>query len=500
MLMRRLLCSSLILVSLLLFDLVPSLTPPPTALLSYVANVAIAADISTSPESSPSTSLLQNQRQVAIRITGLTYDSSTDSYTLFLSIGSPELVRRLFIKVEEEGGADVFEESVTLSGRQTIQPEFSGASLKPGGKYNLKIIATDWRDELILLPESESGISQGDESILALRSFTHSPPQTESFQFEIRAVNSDFENDQLHIRLEIPELTRDMTYSGFIRNRDGEEIASFGDDERLLTQPLITTELPLQMKQQRAEQEYDVTVTLKIANAPDSQGAEATYEFTITPPPPPGMGQRISAALANNQYITASIVFMMASTLAFYIYRRRKPRVDESFVRPPMDHTRHFSREEVANQLAAAQRPHRTVAPDGVEERSKLSSASDPSRASKNKSSDGWYNSHPRQHRVIFSITQAPENVSLLRETIIHFPCLIGRKNADIDIAGDSLISRHHVKIMINDGRPYLIDLGSRNGTFIGERRLEPNMPFAIDETVTIRLGKHTYCQLTIDY
>jgi DNA-binding winged helix-turn-helix (wHTH) protein len=64
---------------------------------------------------------------------------------------------------------------------------------------------------------------------------------------------------------------------------------------------------------------------------------------------------------------------------------------------------------------------------------------------------------------------------------------LIGR-DGDVAVWLESpTISRHHARLQVTAGRTTIEDLGSKNGTFVRERRLEG--PLALADGDTIRLG-----------
>jgi DNA-binding winged helix-turn-helix (wHTH) protein len=57
-----------------------------------------------------------------------------------------------------------------------------------------------------------------------------------------------------------------------------------------------------------------------------------------------------------------------------------------------------------------------------------------------------------------------------------------------IDSAG---VSRRHARVVIREGRATLEDLGSKNGTFLGERRLEA--PASLEDGDIFRLGREIF-------
>lgn len=69
----------------------------------------------------------------------------------------------------------------------------------------------------------------------------------------------------------------------------------------------------------------------------------------------------------------------------------------------------------------------------------------------------------------------------------VQLPAVIGRsRNSDV-ILGHRLISRRHCEVFESDGLLMLRDLGSLNGTFVGQTRLaEQAMPLAPGEQFSV--------------
>ena len=66
----------------------------------------------------------------------------------------------------------------------------------------------------------------------------------------------------------------------------------------------------------------------------------------------------------------------------------------------------------------------------------------------------------------------------------------LGRHPELVDIViDDDRVSKRHVRIATQDGRFYLEDLNSMNGTFLDNRRLSPFSPARLDYGASIRLG-----------
>ena len=68
---------------------------------------------------------------------------------------------------------------------------------------------------------------------------------------------------------------------------------------------------------------------------------------------------------------------------------------------------------------------------------------------------------------------------------------VLGRGEVDIQL-GDGYLSRRHVKLAVTDAGVSITDLGSSNGTFIGEERLAPDTPVDLAEGASFRAGQTT--------
>lgn len=75
-----------------------------------------------------------------------------------------------------------------------------------------------------------------------------------------------------------------------------------------------------------------------------------------------------------------------------------------------------------------------------------------------------------------------------------QFPYSIGREDCDLTIA-DRHISRKHAQLLFENGRFYVEDMGSSNGTFVNEAPLaaQKRTPLSVDAGVRIRIGKTTH-------
>jgi EmrB/QacA subfamily drug resistance transporter len=64
---------------------------------------------------------------------------------------------------------------------------------------------------------------------------------------------------------------------------------------------------------------------------------------------------------------------------------------------------------------------------------------------------------------------------------------IIGREGADIAVEGDTEMSRRHARLRVEGGRVLVEDLGSTNGTYVGDRRIAS--PVWLDSDTELKLG-----------
>src|ERR1700693_3799197 len=64
---------------------------------------------------------------------------------------------------------------------------------------------------------------------------------------------------------------------------------------------------------------------------------------------------------------------------------------------------------------------------------------------------------------------------------------IIGRKGADIAVEGDTEMSRRHARLRVEGERVLVEDLGSTNGTYVGDRRI--TSPVWLDSDAELKLG-----------
>ena len=69
---------------------------------------------------------------------------------------------------------------------------------------------------------------------------------------------------------------------------------------------------------------------------------------------------------------------------------------------------------------------------------------------------------------------------------------IIGREGADIAVEGDTEMSRRHARLRVESGRVLVEDLGSTNGTYVGDRRITSPVWLDSDTELTLGLSRMT--------
>lgn len=64
---------------------------------------------------------------------------------------------------------------------------------------------------------------------------------------------------------------------------------------------------------------------------------------------------------------------------------------------------------------------------------------------------------------------------------------------ASVRVSGNHGISRRHLRLSVRDGAYLIEDLGSTNGTFLGDERLEPGVPREIGDGTVVRIADEDF-------
>lgn len=415
-----------------------------TSILPWAGALLLLLTVALAP-GCPGAAAAQTSPPLVVLITGPDYSPTDNIYKVTVSASSPQLVYRLVVSVEDADAGTVaiapFE--VNLGGFPSRQFELDGAVFKAERKYLLKVQGVDLNGNLIQKPGDSHGQDLAEQYILASKEFTHLPPEGPQFGFKIDSVNVDYTAGAMVLMLSGVGSAPVLKYDGFIVDDTGQRVGDI--PEELFRGLAVSFPLPRAMKEAVAEHEYKVILNLYTR---DNQQAQQVYEgLKLLPPPKPSLGQRISAALAQNPLIALAIVAVLAVVTTAVILTGKKGRHDlPPIQRPPVDHT----------------------------------------------------SSGPRfvqRSRLRVRVVQAPGSERGSEKTITSFPCVIGRDKSCTIRIEDSRLSRQHLEVDLRSGQFFVTDT-STNGSFINGERLRQGATTRISGAVSIRLGDQTVIEL----
>jgi len=94
---------------------------------------------------------------------------------------------------------------------------------------------------------------------------------------------------------------------------------------------------------------------------------------------------------------------------------------------------------------------------------------------------------------VQFTVRHQKDADYYLEKSFTGDVILIGRDEANDLVLKDKrkTVSRKHAEIRLDDGIYFLMDMGSRNGTYINDHKLNPEQPYAIEHGTEIAIGEY---------
>jgi len=400
---------------------------------------------------------------VELSLDSLRPDAS-GSLVLTLEVTSLEQVGQVEVNVLEDG---VLVSRYTATDITPLLPiALETADLEPGAQYAIEVTADG--------PDGVAIKNDRGEAVLLDHSFRYDPNvETVQAEVKIEPVRVDEDRDLLLVGVKTQNGQAIQSYEISLVNEQSsiEVFHAAGllpDANGMLTVPLATI----------GEGSYTILLT-----ANDGSGTAVTTaeynDVAYTPPPPPappGLGARLSRALAQFWYISVLIVLIVLGVVGWLMFRSRQEKLVTG---TPVLQGRGI---KSAGQQDAL---HNTMLFDQMSPAEKQQAVS---------SATGKRPSSPRL-RIVQTIDQSLQNKEV---ELTHFPYTIGREGCDLNIVGDGRVSRRHASINFENGRYYLIDLNSSNGTFVTGQRLPPNSPLPLTAPARFELGKFTMIELLL--
>jgi hypothetical protein len=367
------------------------------------------------------------------------YDAGRNVYLLDTIYTRPEAIGTLQFSVTNEEGVKVAQVDEFPAGRRNQTVEVDAEILEEGQPYQIEVLGFTPGGELIL-----SG--QGG-AILAAREFVHAPdenlPQLGQPDFVVKT-----EPPALAIDLQGEDLSGIALFRVILKDSNTNVITL--DEQTAGPPPLV---VPLANV---AAGEYVVEI-----RALDSGGAALTNtigEFVYTPlppPPPPSLGARLLEGLRTNRLIPMAIALIILGVITWLLVRMLAERRTTATPLLPR------------GQGMGGKAP----APPTV-----VNGPPTPPR--------------PPPPALALTVTASPDS-RLSQQTIriTHYPFRIGRGEGDLDLNGDARVSQRHAEIRYNEHGLVLIDLLSKNGTYLNGERLAAQMPVRLDARATNRIS-----------
>jgi hypothetical protein len=415
------------------------------------------------------------------------YAPETDAYTVTLDIGSPERVKRLTVAVYDyaEGGSQI---GTPLS-FENLPPQLifalPGSGMATGSEYFLRVMALGQDDKPLL---NEKG-----NPILAMNPFKHSP----TLSFSILGVEPDWDAEQLVVELKVSGAGgRTLSFGGELRDPET------GQSEALpVAVPQGNTlrlAMPRMLREAEETRGYNLTLALEHGGVPLRQSYARRIEPQLRaaqPLLPPAVWLGLLVGLAS--------VLVGGSVL---IWRRRrpmsvpKPYSDATQIRPSTP--RQSAASSIEKKLASG-----TSTSSGLSAQVPVPSVGHAAAASgtalASQASDGTQlhlaDATHIARRLRLRVLQTPSPGRELEQTVSSFPFLIGRTQGEIKFPHDPKVSSQHLEISESAEGFVLRDLESRNGTWLGERRLARGESVVFCERVVLRLGPDTTIEVGME-
>lgn len=373
----------------------------------------------------------------------LGYNDITDSYTATVSIVNPRNVELVSVGVFTSAEGDqvvIPAQEERVDGRGEVPFIIPARGLKADLPYFF-----------LLRARSQDGplLTDKGSAVLGLRSTTYKP----NLRFEIISLVPNYKENLLKVDLRFTggQGGRDLRLRGTLTQDatgDANAINPTAPQGDTLTLPL-----PPLLSVARTKQFYTLNLILQL-DGKDFQDVSKKQELD---PPPPPMGTPWGL-------IIAGLLVALAGAVGTAFLVRSHNAARQAEIPIPFNDATVLHHEPKPSLSSDATVLH---VPDEA-----------------------------RQSRLRIRITQAGSTGLPREQDVKSFPLLIGRQGAGLVIAGDDKLSRSHVRIAV-EGQGFTITDLSANGTWVGEQRLEKDVPFAFAGPLTVRLGPNTTLELT---
>lgn len=437
-----------------------------------------------------------------------------------VNVTSPQLMGSIELVVFKEDGGEV--ETLTIQPvDSTTDAQYATPSLDKyeiGGRYRFEVYATD---------ASGNPIRRNEELVLANVDFTYDPSVAPPPPLPIVGIVDVIPNSAGRFM----SIQLDARNSDLI---DQYRVSLYNETEKVAIPsftvlPAADNRLTIDLQEVDAGPGlYRVSVMPLDATGNPMLEEDAAYQHQVEyAPEMPSLMQRLGLAFRENLWIPALLILVVGGFFAYLIfgvYRKRQESgiifnmaEAEKSAKSPLRHpTRFFSGDRSQRQSSNKKPPK----PAGSERARGASSGkpasrpgSGPAAAGSQPPAAGSQPPHPKPDAapasaamqdvptpqtppmpapvILLTIVKSPDARLVGQKVeISSFPHTIGREGANLNI-NDPRMSRKHVSLTMQDGRFFITDLGSSNGTFIinTEQQLEARAQYPLAVRLNLRMG-----------
>ena len=415
--------------------------------------------------------------QPEITLASFRYDEEKDLYFVEVDIDNLQLEDgNIRFQMWAKESSTIISEQTTLGLDPSKIYVIPTDRLEANKEYTLQIIP---------LNKGNQPLRDNENKVIIIENpFTYLPKIIPPPAVLIKSIVPNGEEGFATLNFETANVEPDSTLAGYFNNAQNTKEGEFGP------MPIAasgTMTVPLPIKELKTEGPLDYTIILAITN-PDTQTGETEYEFSYLPKQPPGFIGRNLGWIA--------LIFLAIAAITGYFYFRNKNKQEDFDLPGLMD-----ERQRPARQPKKKEPSDSAVRKIVKRMQTPLPSAkkSNPPPPRKKKKLE---KNKVKNQNIFIKVIKSNNNDLVDKKYLItDLPFTLGRKY----FMDDPLISGSHLEIGADRNGLYIKDLGSSNGTFVGEkaeRKLVPNKAFddlKASPPTKIRLGKRTTIILQFD-
>ena len=387
-------------------------------------------------------------------------DEGRNEFVFPITISNPRIVDQLVLRVLAGSETKYRSNPVDVNGRDAPTHEFRVATnvFEPGREYKIQVIGVDISGNALLKPED--GFNKEPNPVLAeLEEFKVEQEAPPAMIAKVKSVTwtapASDQWGKLFVELAIDNQQEEIIqWRAYMLDESNKNVMDTG--EEVFKSSSLEVPMPpsvLQAVEEPQPQDFELYVNLWSKSGVQTD-AEAYAIKGLTGPIKPGFFAAIWIGINQNPLIAIAIVVVISSIVLYFVFGRKPARPAYSLARSAEEYT--------------------VVAGAG---------------------------SGKQQGKLLVDVFETPSPGERAKRTFNRFPCVIGRSSqCDVRLAGDSHLSRNHAHLVLENGRILLTDLGSNNGTFVDETRIEANTAIPLSDGQVIRLGRQTKIRVSVSY